>query len=312
MRASKNLAVDGTDLLNRVKTYALLSVLVAILTIGLKISAWWLTNSVGLLSDAAESLVNLATALATLLALRVAAQPPDEEHAFGHDKAEYLATGFQGAMISMAALGVAVSAVHRIFYPKLLTEIDLGLALIAGAAVVNAVVGLLLKRVGRQENSVSLEGEGEHLMTDVWTSVGVLIGVAWAGATGLGWLDPLCALAVSAHITRSGIGLLKKSVLGLLDTALPEERLQPLRAVLERFEREHGVGFHALRTRMSGPYSFVSLHILVPGAWTVQAAHDLVESLETELREAVPGSSVFTHLEPLEDPASFADIDLHR
>lgn len=292
--------------------YAILSIFAAVLTIGLKSGAWLLTNSVGLLSDAAESLINLATALATFLALRVAAQPPDEDHAFGHYKVEYLATGFQGALILIAALGVGVSAAERLMNPAELTEMDFGLALGAGAAMVNAVVGLTLKKVGRQVRSVSLEGEGEHLMTDVWTSVGVLIGVGIAAFTGYQWLDPLCALAVAAHITRSGIGLLKNSARGLLDTVLPQEEMDALRGVLDGYKEKHGVDFHALRTRASGPHAFVSLHLLVPGAWTVQEAHDFVELVEADLRRALPGSSIFTHVEPMEDPASFEDIKLHR
>ena len=288
-----------------------LSIAAAIATITLKVVAWALTGSVGLLSDAAESVVNLVAAVVAMAALRWAVKPADEEHAYGHAKAEYFSAGVEGALILIAAAAIAVAAVARLIHPQPLESVGIGLAVSAVASLINLAVGLVLLRVGRRERSIVLEADGKHLLTDVWTSAGVIVGVAGVALTGWERLDPIVALAVAANILIAGGGLLRRSAGGLMDRALEEPDLEAIRDVLAEFERD-GVRFHALRTRQAGSRRFVSLHVLVPGAWSVQRGHDLVEHVEGSLCSRLPGASVFTHLEPAEDPRSFADTTLDR
>jgi cation diffusion facilitator family transporter len=286
--------------------FAAVAVAAAILVIGLKLVAWWLTGSVGLLSDAVESLANLAGAVVAYLMLVVADRPPDDEHAYGHSKAEYFASGFEGGLILFASLGIGWVAVSRLFTPQPLEAVGLGLAVAAVATVVNLWVARTLLEAGRAHGSITLESSGQHLMTDVWTSMGVIIAVGAVGLTGWRWLDPLIALAVALHILITGWRLVRRSALGLLDTALSEPELEQIRVVLAGYEAR-GITFHALRTRRAGRRAFVSMHVLVPGDWTVQRGHDLAEEVETAVRAAIPGSTAFTHLEPVEDPASLRD-----
>lgn len=291
--------------------FAWLSIGAALVTIALKMAAWRLTGSVGLLSDALESFVNLAAAALTLAMLLVAARPPDEEHAFGYGKAEYVSSGAEGALILVAALGIGWAAVGRLLHPQPLERAGLGVLVSAGAALVNLAVGRALLAAGRRHDSIALEADGRHLMTDVWTSAGVLLGIGAVTATGWLWLDPVVALAVAAHIVWSGYGLVRRSWLGLLDPAIAAPELEALRTVLAR----HGsaeVQFHAVRTRQAGTRRFVAMHVLVPGAWTVSRGHALLEAIEQDVRAAIPAATVFTHLEALEDPASFADQELDR
>lgn len=291
--------------------FAWLSVLAAILTITLKTVAYLLTGSVGLLSDALESLVNLVAALMTLSMLTIAMRPADEDHAYGHTKAEYFASGLEGALILAAAISIAVAAVQRLLVPQPLEQVGLGLGLSVLASLINLGVALILFRVGKRYKSIALEADAQHLMTDVWTSVGVLIGVGAAVLTGVQAFDPLVALAVSANILWSGFSLVRRSVLGLMDTALPAEDQQTIQQVLDRY-RPLGVEFHAVRTRQAGARRFVSLHVLVPGRWTVKRGHRLLEEIETDIERALPNITVFTHLESLEDPASWNDLALDR
>ena len=288
-----------------------LSIAAAVATITLKLTAWALTGSVGLLSDAAESVVNLVAALVAMAALRWAVKPADEDHAYGHAKAEYFSAGVEGALILVAAVAIAVAAVGRLLHPQPLESVGIGLLVTAVATVINLVVGLTLLRAGRRARSIVLEADGKHLITDVWTSVGVIIGVAGVVITGWERLDPIVALAVAANILVAGGGLLRRSAGGLMDRALEEPDLEAIQEVLAEFERD-GVRFHALRTRQAGSRRFISVHVLVPGAWTVQRGHDLVEHVEGSLCTRLPGASVFTHLEPAEDPRSFADTTLDR
>jgi cation diffusion facilitator family transporter len=291
--------------------FAWLSVLAALVTIALKTAAWWLTGSVGLLSDAVESLVNLAAAVVALTMLHVAARPPDLEHAYGYSKAEYFASGFEGALIFLAAMAIIWTAIARLLAPLPLEDLGIGMAISAVASAVNLGVGLLLIRAGRRHGSIALEADGRHLLTDVWTSAGVIIGLVAVLVIGWYWLDPLIAIGVALNILWTGYLLIKRSALGLLDQALPVEQRAAIAAVLERFQAQ-GLQFHALRTRQAAGRGFVSVHVLVPGAWTVQRGHDLLEEIEAALRSAVPNISVFTHLEPIEDPASLLDRDLDR
>ena len=288
-----------------------LSIAAAIATISLKTTAWLLTGSVGLLSDAAESVVNLVAAVVAMAALRWATKPADEEHAYGHAKAEYFSAGVEGALIVVAAAAIAVTAVDRLLHPQPIDDVGVGLAVSVTASLINLAVGFLLLRTGRRERSIVLEADGKHLMTDVWTSAGVIVGVAGVAITGWERLDALIALAVAVNIVATGSGLVGRSVGGLMDRALGEPERRQIEEVLAEFERD-GVRFHALRTRQAGRRAFVSLHVLVPGTWKVQRGHDVVEQVEAALRERLPYATVFTHLEPAEDPRSFDDTALDR
>jgi cation diffusion facilitator family transporter len=286
--------------------FGLLAIATALVVIAIKVAAWWLTGSVGLLSDAVESVANLAGAIMALAMLWLAARPPDDEHAYGHTKAEYFSSGFEGGLIVVAAASIIWVAVPRLLDPQPVSQPTLGLVLATVATVLNVVVARILFRAGERFDSITLAAHGHHLMTDVWTSVGVIGGVAVVAVTGWNVLDPLVALAVAVHILFVGGDLVRRSALGLLDTALPEETRARIEGVLAIYEEE-GIQFHAVRSRRAGRKSFVSLHVLVPGEWTVQRGHDLAEAVELAIQAAVPGSQVFTHLEPVEDPASFED-----
>jgi cation diffusion facilitator family transporter len=291
--------------------FAVLSVLAAVVTIGLKTAAYVITGSIGLLSDALESLANLVAALVALYALWVAARPADEEHTYGHTKAEYFSSGFEGLLIVAAAIGIVVAAVNRFIDPQPIQEPALGLAVNGLAAAVNFGVARVLRRVGKRHESITLEADAQHLMADVWTSLGVIAGVGAAVATGWHRLDSIVAMAVALNVLRSGVRLLGRSMHGLLDTSLPEATLGEIKTILEAHSGA-GVRYHALRTRQAGARRFISFHILVPGSWTVQRGHDLLERIEEQIREAVPHSVVDTHLEPIEDPVSWEDTRLER
>lgn len=286
--------------------FGLLAIATALVVIAIKVVAWWLTSSVGLLSDAVESVANLAGAIMALAMLWLSARPPDDEHAYGHTKAEYFSSGFEGGLIVVAAASIIWAAVPRLLDPQPVTQPGAGLVLATVATILNVVVARILFRAGERFGSITLEAQGHHLMTDVWTSVGVISAVAVVAVTGWNILDPLAALAVAVHILFVGGDLVRRSALGLLDTALPDEARARIQGVLAHYE-EGGIQFHALRSRRAGRKSFVSLHVLVPGEWTVQRGHDLAEEVELAIQAALPGSLVFTHLEPVEDPASFED-----
>jgi cation diffusion facilitator family transporter len=291
--------------------FAWLSIAAATLIICLKSIAYWLTGSVGLLSDALESLVNLAAACVALVALTVAARPADDDHQYGHDKAEYFSSVFEGGMIFVAALAIAATAIERLMHAQPLEALGTGLVISAIATIINFVVARVLLNAGRRHESIALEADAHHLMTDVWTSVGVLIGVGAVAVTGWQWLDPVVALAVAVNIVFTGVSLMRRSALGLMDTALPAEEQRIVLDVLERY-REEGVQHHALRTRRSGPRRFIDFHVLVPGAWSVQQGHDLLERIEAEIRGRLANTTILTHLEPVEDAASWDDTALDR
>jgi cation diffusion facilitator family transporter len=296
---------------SRLTRFAWLSIAAALVTIALKFGAFVLTGSVGLLSDALESLVNLAAAVMALAMLTVAARPPDEEHAYGHSKAEYFASSFEGALILVAAASIAYSSMVRLLDPQPVRDPLLGIAISGVASVVNLGVATMLLRASRRYRSIALEADAKHLMTDVWTSLGVIAGVGAVALTGWYWLDPVIALVVALNVVRIGVTLMRRSALGLLDTAIPGEDRAAVMRILEAYAAE-GAEYHALRTRQAGTRRFVSVHVLVPGAWTVQRGHELLERMEEEIRRDVPDATVFTHLEPLEDPVSFADVRLER
>ncbi len=291
--------------------FAWLSVAAAILTIALKALAYLLTGSVGLLSDALESLVNLVGALMALAMLTIAARPADEDHAFGHTKAEYFSSGVEGTLILVAAAAILAAAVPRLITPNPIEQVGLGMGVSVAASLVNLFVAQVLLRASKEHHSITLEANAHHLMTDVWTSAGVLAGVGAVALTGWERLDPIVACLVAANIVWSGAGIVRKSLLGLMDTAVPVEDQRKLQDALEPHIR-NGIQYHALRTRQSGARQFVSLHLLVPGSWTVQRGHRLLESIEADIRCALPSATVFTHLESLSDPASWDDTSLDR
>ncbi|CAN5266416.1 cation diffusion facilitator family transporter [soil metagenome] len=293
------------------RRYAGLSIAAAVTTIGLKLGAYYLTGSVGLFSDAAESVVNLVAAVAVLCALTFAIRPPDEEHAFGHSKAEYFSSGLESALIIIAAVWIGITAWGRLMEPQPLQNVGLGLSITLGAAALNGVVALVLLRAGRRLRSISLRADAQHLLTDVWTSVGVVLGIVMVQLTGWLVLDPLIGLVVAANIVWTGFRLLRDTAEGLLDRVLPQEDQEVIASVLSRYERQ-GIRFHAVRTRAAGQRRFVSMHVLVPGLWTVKQGHDLSEKIEGELAGALPQSTYFIHIEPSEDPASFEDQNLDR
>jgi cation diffusion facilitator family transporter len=293
------------------RAYAFLSVGAALVTIALKMGAYAVTDSVGLLSDAIESLINLAAALIAVWALTLASRPPDAEHAYGHARAEYFASAVEGVLILIAAAGIGLTAWERLLHLRPLEQVWFGLAISLAAATVNGVVALILLRAGRRLRSITLVADAHHLLTDVWTSAGVVIGVVLVQLTGWLALDPLIALLVAANIVLTGIRLLRDTANGVLDTALPPTDQARIAAVLAPY-KDAGIVFHALRTRTAGQRRFVSLHILVPGGWTIQRGHALADQIERAIIAALPKTTVFTHLEPVEDPVSWEDQALDR
>ena len=288
------------------RALVLLSILAAVVTIGLKGLAYWLTGSVGLLSDALESGINLFAAVTAYLSLHYSQRPADASHTYGHEKIEYFSSGLEGALILVAGIGTGWVAIGRLIHPAPLTELGLGTGLALSASVVNLAVGLILVRVGRQQHSIILEADGRHLLTDVWTSVGVVTGLIVVWASGVYVLDPVIALVVGANIIFTGLRLIRRSFNGLMDHALDAAELEALRTAI-RDNLPPGTDFHALRTRQAGASRFADFHLLVPGAMTVHDAHALAERVEDALRAAVPRVEVTIHIEPIEERASWED-----
>jgi cation diffusion facilitator family transporter len=289
--------------------YAFLSIGAAILTIALKSGAYFLTGSVGFLSDALESGVNLVAAIFAVWALTIAAKPPDEEHTFGHSKAEYFSSGFEGALILVAAVSIAIAAIPRLLDPQPIEQVGLGLALSVVASAINGGLGIVLLKAGKRLHSITLRADAHHLITDVWTSVGVLIGILLVSVTGWLILDPLIALLVAINIVWTGVKLIRESGSALLDASIPLAERKIINEILLPYDRQK-IQFHAIRTRIAGTRRFISLHVLVPGEWTVQCGHDLCEEIESTICKTLPNTNVFTHLEPLEDPKSWDDLEI--
>lgn len=286
--------------------YAWLSVGAAALTFAIKLLAAYLSGSVGLLSDALEGVVNLVAASIALVILKIVELPADESHPYGHDKAEYFSSGIESTLIMIASLSILYTSVRSLLDPQPLEQVGLGLALAVGASVINLLVGQIMIRAGKKNDSITLEANGRHLMSDVWTSVGVVAGVSLAVITGLQVLDPLIAIVVGLHIGWSGIKIFRRSVGGLMDMPIAAEEQRIIKEKLDEI-RADGIEWHALRTRQAGSRRFVDVHVLVPGAWSVQKSHDLAESLEMAIREQVNYSTVMVHVEPLEDERSWQD-----
>ncbi len=291
--------------------YAWLSIAAALTTMAMKGVAAWLTGSVALLSDAVESSVNLVAAVVALVALSVAARPADESHEFGHSKAEYFSAAFEGMMIVVAAGLISWQAIDALIDPRELEDLGIGIVVTIVASLVNLGVGLVLRSAGRRLRSIALEADSRHLLTDVVTSAGVVVGVALVAVTGWDRLDPIVALLVAANIVWAGFSLVRRSSDALMDASVPSSDRVRIDAVLERY-RSKDIEFHALRTRQAGRRSFAVVHLLVPGDWTVQRSHDLADEVERALTASVPGLRPTIHVEPIEDPASLTDIDLDR
>jgi cation diffusion facilitator family transporter len=291
--------------------YAWLSIAAALVTICMKGAAYYVTGSVGLLSDALESTVNLAAAIVALLALRMVVRPANDEFSFGFNKVEYFSSGFEGGMILLAAAAIIISAVPRLINPVPLEKLGLGLVISTAASLINLAVSLVLMRAGKRYHSITLEADARHLMTDVWTTAGVLVGITLVWLTGYERLDPIIAIIVAINILFTGYRLLVRSGRGLMDISLPSEEMNTVKSILNSYETE-GIRYHALRTRQAAARKFMVVHLLVPGDWTVRRGHQLAEQVEVEVRKAIPNSNIATHIEPVEDPISLEDADLDR
>lgn len=293
------------------RLYMFLSIAAAVVTMAVKFLGYLLTGSVGLFSDAAESVVNLVAALVGLWAITLSARPADEEHTYGHTKAEYFSSGVEGALILVAALVIAFEAIPRLLHPEQISQAFVGLAFSGLGAVINGGLGWFMLREGKRQRSITLEADAHHLFADVYTTLGVVIGIVLVALTRWYILDPIVALLVAVNIIWTGVKLLRQTGSGLLDAALPKEDLEVVNKALDPYRRR-GIVFHAVRTRMAGRRRFVSFHVIVPGAWTVLKGHALCEEIELALHEALPDSTIFTHLEPAEDPVTFEDLELDR
>jgi cation diffusion facilitator family transporter len=283
-----------------------MSILTSVVTIVFKTAAWWVTGSTGLLSDAIESLVNLVAALVALFTLSYIAAGADEDHNFGHEKAEYFSSGIEGSLIFVAAVTIIATAVPRFMDPQPIESLGIGMMLSTVALAANALCGWFLLQGARVHRSITLEADAHHLLSDVWTTVGVLVAVLLVNVSGWLWLDPLVAVGVALQILWTGWRLIKRSFDGLMDRAIPDEERQMIIEELDSL-RHQGCDYHALRTRQAGRKHFVDVHVLVPGSMTVQAGHDLVEHLESQITRRFPAIEVLIHLEPLEDPKSWDD-----
>lgn len=290
--------------------YGWLAVATALVTIALKTGAWLVTGSVGLLADAAESVVNLVAAIVALIALKIAAKPADKNHHFGHTKAEYFSAAAEGIMIFVAAASIIAFAVERLINPRELESIGIGVAISVVAAIINGVVARILITAGRKHRSITLRADGKHLMTDVYTSAGVVVGIGLVALSGWTWLDPVVAIAVGINILVAGSKLVIESVAGLMDVSLSKEENARIRQILDEHTKENTIEFHAVRTRESGTRQFMEMHMLVPGDWSVQRGHDAMEDLIDVLVEEFPDLKVTGHLEPIEDPRSYEDMEL--
>ena len=291
--------------------FAWLSIAAAILTIGLKSGAYFLTGSVGLLSDALESAVNLVSAIVALLVLRAIRRPANDEFTYGYSKAEYFSSGFEGGMILLAALGIIISVVPHLLRPHPLEQLGIGILVSVIASLINLAVALVLLKAGKRYGSITLEADARHLMTDVYTTVGVLLGVGLVGLTNILWLDPVIALLVALNILFTGYKLLSQSGKALMDRAIPSDEIERVKSILDSYQPS-GVSYHALRSRQAGSRKFLVVHLLVPGDWTVVQGHDLAEQIERQVLQAIPNSNLVTHVEPIEDPLSLADASLDR
>jgi cation diffusion facilitator family transporter len=293
----------------RLKNLVLLSILAALLTLGMKTAAWWITGSVGLLSDAAESVVNLMAALIAYFSLWYASKPVDVSHTYGHDKIEYFSSGLEGMLILVAAAGIAWEAIRRLFTPEPLGYLGIGVGIALAASLINLAVAQVLIRAGRRARSITMEADGQHLMTDVWTSVAVVAGLGLVWLTGLRQLDSLVALVMAGNIVWTGLDLVRRSFNGLMDHALPLAEQAQVRTAIEAC-LQPGTAYHALRTRQAGSRRFADFHLLVPGVLSVRQAHEVATRIESAVRAALADMEVTVHIEPIEERAAWEDSEL--
>jgi len=286
--------------------YVWISIAASIATIMLKGGAYYITGSVGLLSDALESFINLAAAVTALIMITIAMSPPDKDHPFGHSKAEYFSSVIEGSLILVAAVAIGVTSIEKIINPGELSDLGSGLAISALASVINLFTALILLRAGKRYNSITLEADAHHLMTDVWTTAGVIAGLVMVKITGFVILDPVIAILVAVNIVFTGVRIIKRSVSGLMDEALPEKELNLVKSVLDGYE-EQCITYHSLYTRKAASKNFIFLHLLMPGNWHISRGHEITKEIEVEIAKVLPDSDVFIHIEPLNDPDSFDD-----
>ena len=294
------------------KKYAYLSIAAALITIGLKFYAYFYTGSMGLFSDALESCVNLLAAVVALIMIHISEKPADEGHEFGHTKAEYFSSAIEGGLILVAAFSIIWSAAPRLLAPQPIENVGLGVLISLSASLVNLGVALVLIKNGKKNNSLLLEADGKHLMTDVWTSVGVITAIFIVKLTGFLILDPIIAIIVALNIVWTGFQLLKRSANGLMDASISESELKIVTDYLNELKTDK-IDFHSLMTRQAGQRKFISLHLLVPGEWSVQQGHDYAENIEETIEDMFSEPvTVSSHIEPIEDPASMRDIGIDR
>jgi cation diffusion facilitator family transporter len=294
---------------SQLKYPVVLAILAALVTLALKWAAYYFTGSVGLFSEAAESVVNLLAAVTAFLSLWYASRPVDPSHTYGHEKIEYFSSGLEGSLILVAAGGIAWYAIQRLITPQSLQLLDVGAVISLSASLINFAVARVLLRAGRAHGSIVLEAGGRHLMTDVWTSVAVIVGLGLVWLTGWDWFDPAFGLLVAANIVWTGFDLLRRSFNGLMDHALPVEEQHRVRAAIEPVLRS-GMHYHALRTRQAGSHRFVDFHLLVPGTMSVRRAHEVTKRIEQAVRDALADIEVTVHIEPIEDRAAWEDSEL--
>lgn len=282
------------------------SIIASILTISIKSAAYYITSSVGFLSDAMESFINLAAGILAFVMLTIAARPPDKEHPFGHDKAEYFSSLIEGVLIVLAAIGIVYAAINRMYHPRQLDELNMGMLLSFLASLINLATSRILLHYGRKHNSITLEADSQHLMTDVWTTVGIIFGILLVKLTNWQLLDPLMAIAVAISIVYTGTKIIIRSTDGLMDTKLSEKELIVIRQILTRYKVEE-IDYHALYTRQASSKRFISFHLLFPGDFTIYKAHEISKKIEKEIKAEFPYSDIFIHLEPINDPDAFDD-----
>ena len=291
----------------QVSAYLKLSIAVAVATIALKTGAWWLTDSVSLLSDAMESVVNLAGAMFALAMVTIAARPPDEDHPLGHHKAEYFSSGFEGVLIFAAALAIVWAATQRLWAPQPIGSLGLGLTLSVISSVLNGTLAWSMLKKAREHRSMALEADARHLFTDVWTSAGVVLGLLAVAATGWLWLDPVIAILVAGNVAREGFSLVRRSADGLMDRAVEPEVQKQIETVLAGFVHPRTLRFDHVTTRRAGQRRFVDMHMHMPPSWSLQRAAAVRASVEQALMSAVPGLRATIQLLPMNVEAHFDD-----
>lgn len=289
--------------------FAWLSIGAAILTISLKTAAFLLTGSVGLLSDALESVINLVAAIVALIVIKISQKPPDEDHAYGHFKAEYFSSIIEGILIFLAAVSIGYAAIGRLIHPQPIEQAFFGILISALAAAINLVVGIKLLKAGKKHSSIVLEADAHHLFTDVWTSGGVILGVIVVAITQINIFDPIVAFLVAANIVYTGYILIKRSTLGFMDTAIDRKDVSIIKQILDKYSSKD-VKFHSLRTRQAATKKFMSIHALVPEKWSMQKSHQLVKNMEEEIEQNVQNITVLTRLETIENSKTHDEFDI--